>query len=63
VLQCALAGKTAERWVCLDFFAPLFASRQKVENKLHSDVTGFKKQMLKRVQHDNNQYAALQPLL
>jgi hypothetical protein len=31
----ALAGKTGGAIrVCLDFFAPLFASRQKVERKL-----------------------------
>ena len=31
---CALAGQnTRSDWVCLDLFAPLFASRQKVENK------------------------------
>jgi hypothetical protein len=31
---CALAGKTGGAIrVCLDFFAPLFASRQKVEKE------------------------------
>ena len=35
---CALAGQnTRSDWVCLDLFAPLFASRQKVENKLLKD--------------------------
>jgi len=31
---CALAGKTRGAvWVCLDFWAPPFASRQKVEKQ------------------------------
>jgi hypothetical protein len=57
----AWAGKTGGAiWVCLDFWAPPFASRQKVETHHLKRITKRKtllKAILRLAQHDNTHAA------